>query len=160
MKKIIFFCGIIICSITAIFATLVKHHTTSPPGEVVISCNAKINLEINQPEELTHMEGRLGLTTLGNKRLALLFTGRLITPEGRFILSRTLLMNYLYHPDNHMLELTYENSSVNTLDTTPDDIFNRTLMKNRSLILSLDRFNDRAWLISGLMTPMYICNDD
>lgn len=106
------------------------------------------------------MEGRLGLTTLGNQHLAILFTGRLITAEGRYVLSRTLLMNYLYHPENRMLEMTYNRSTVSELDTTPDDVFFRTLMKSRSLVLSLNRFNERAWLISGLTTPLYICNDN
>lgn len=160
MRNIIFSCGVIICSITLIFAIAVKNSIKAPSKELVLSCNAKFNLEINQPGEPAKMEGRLGLTTLGNQHLAILFTGRLITAEGRYVLSRTLLMNYLYHPENRMLEMTYDRSTVSELDTTPDDIFFRTLMKSRSLVLSLKRFNERAWLISGLTTPLYICNDN
>lgn len=159
MKKIIFFSSVILLLIAGIMFILNNKNAPTAGRELVLSCSAKVDIEARQPNGSVHMEGRLSLTTLGNKRLALLYTGRLITPQGRFILSRTLLMDYQYHPENHVLELTYNRSTVSDADTVPDDIFYRSLMKSRSFILYLTRLNDSIWLVSGLTTPLYVCND-
>lgn len=160
MKKLTFLCFVILFLMTGGIIILGKKNTYFADDKLVLSCSAKVDIEIRQPEALAHMEGRLSLTTLGRKRLALLYTGRLVAPEGRFILSRTLLMDYRYHPENHALELTWGKSTVSEADTVPDEVFYRNLMKNRSFILYLTRFNENAWLVSGLTTPLYVCNDE
>lgn len=160
MKKIFFFCFAILFFTAGGFILQGKKDTYFADDKLVLSCSAKVDIEIRQPDTLAHMEGRLSLTTLGSKRLALLYTGRLVAPEGRFILSRTLLMEYRYHPENHALELTWDQSNVGETDTVPDEVFYRNLMKSRSFILYLTRFNEDAWLVSGLTTPLYVCNDE
>ncbi|MBK0033144.1 hypothetical protein IBT47_12715 [Erwinia sp. S43] len=160
MKKILFFCFAALCLIAGGIIIPGKKNTYFANNKLVLSCSAKVDIEIRQPDALAHMEGRLSLTTLGSKRLALLYTGRLVAPEGRFILSRTLLMDYRYHPENHALELSWGQSIVSETDTVPDEVFYRNLMKSRSFILYLTRFNQHAWLVSGLTTPLYVCNDE
>ncbi len=159
MKKIIFFCGVMLSLIAGTVISLSNKNPPSGDGKLVLSCRAKVDFEIKQPDASAHMEGRLSLTTLGSSRLALLYTGRLTAPEGRFILSRTLLMDYQYHPENHVLELTWDRSIVSEIDTVPDEVFYRNLMKSKFFILYLTRFNDGSWLVSGLTTPLYVCND-
>ncbi|MFG1174708.1 hypothetical protein AAFN90_14195 [Erwiniaceae bacterium CAU 1747] len=159
MKKIIFFCSVILCLLAGIVISLSEKKPHSGDGKLVLSCSAKVDFEIRQPDAFTHMEGRISLTTLDRRRIALLYNGRLVAPEGRFILSRTLLMDYQYHPENHVLELTWNHSNVSELDTAPDEVFYRNLMKSRSFILYLTRFDHAAWMVSGLTTPLYVCND-
>lgn len=160
MKKILLFCFVILVVTVGGITIQGRKNADFAEDKLVLSCSAKVDIEIRQPDALAHMEGRLSLTTLGSKRLALLYTGRLVAPEGRFILSRTLLMDYRYHPENHALELTWEQSNVSQTDTAPDEVFYRNLMKSKSFILYLTRFNDDAWLVSGLTTPLYVCNDE
>ena len=160
MKKITFFCFAVLCLIAGSVIILGKKNSYYANDKLVLACSAKVDIEIRQPDALAHMEGRLSLTTLGSKRLALLYTGRLVAPEGRFILSRTLLMNYRYHPENHVLELAWDKSIVSETDTVPDEVFYRNLMKSRSFILYLTRFHENGWLVSGLTTPLYVCNDE
>jgi len=160
MKKLFFFCFALLFFTAGGFILQGKKNTYFADDKLVLSCSAKVDIEIRQSDTLAHMEGRLSLTTLGSKRLALLYTGRLVAPEGRFILSRTLLMEYRYHPENHALELTWDQSNVSETDTVPDEVFYRNLMKSRSFVLYLKRFNENAWLVSGLTTPLYVCNDE
>lgn len=160
MKKILFFCGLVLSLITGTVIYLSDKNPPARDGKLALSCSAKVDIEIRQPDAMAHMEGRISLTTLGSKRMAMLYTGRLIVPEGRFVLSRTLLMNYRYHPENRVLELSWKHSTVSELDTVPDEVFYRSMMKSRSFILYLSRFDAHAWLISGLTTPLYVCNDN
>lgn len=160
MKKLLFSIAAVICLIIAL-VMYIRERPAAPfsPDGLNLACSAKVNFDIEQQETLTHMEGRLSLNTLGPAHLSLLYTGRLITPEGRFILARTVRFHYRYHPANHTLELIYDNSAVGELDTAPDAVFYRYLVMSKTLILYLTRFSDRAWLISGLTYPLYVCND-
>lgn len=99
----------------------------------------------------------MSLTTLGQKRLALAFSGQLITEQGRFTLSRTLMMDYLYHPENHILELNYTNSHVRDIDTAPDNVFFHAMLQSHLSILRLSQFSNNALLISDTSTPLYVC---
>ncbi|MEJ5062325.1 hypothetical protein WH279_01965 [Erwinia sp. MYb375] len=99
----------------------------------------------------------MSLTTLGDKRLALEFSGQLLTEQGHFTLSRTLMMDYRYHPENHILELNYASSHVRDIDTAPEDVFFHAILQSHLSILKLSQFSDNALLVSDTRTPLYIC---
>ena len=126
---------------------------------LTLSCRANVHFSITQNAAVTTMDGQISLTTLGESRLALQFSGQMMTPEGRFLLNRILMMNYRYHPENQALELNYSHSNVSETDTVPDSVFYQRLLKNDALLLYLQRFNPHSWLVSGLNMPLYLCTD-
>lgn len=130
------------------------------PGAVLtLACRANVHLVINQNAAVTTMDGQISLTTLGNARLAMQFSGQMVAPEGQFLLNRVLMMNYHYHPENQALELNYSHSNVSETDNIPDSVFYQRLIKNQALLLYLQRVNQSSWLVSGLNMPLYLCTD-
>jgi len=125
--------------------------------QLSISCKGNVNFDLVRPTSTVAMKGSISLTTLGEKRLALEFSGHLLTEQGHFTLSRTLMMDYLYHPENHILELNYANSHVRDIDTAPEDIFFHAILQSHLSILKLSQFSDNALLISDTSTPLYVC---
>lgn len=141
---------------------LIIHLLCARPDDrhpLVLSCRAEVQFDIQLPGSTTLMNGSLSLTTLGRERLALHYSGQLIANQQHTTLSRTLIMNYRYHPENHALELEYIRSHVSDVDTTPDDVFYRALLKKDAFIVTLRQIANNARLISLPGSPLYICID-
>lgn len=151
--------GALLCTVLTVpfYIWFLAPERTSPV--LTLSCRASVHFVIDQNAAETTMDGQVSLTTLGESRLAMQFSGQMITPEGRFILNRIVMMNYRYHRENHALELNYSHSNVSETDTIPDELFFQRLIKNRALLLYLQRFNHDSWLVSGPNIPLYLCSD-
>lgn len=155
--------NIILISVVIIFLTVIYFISLSikqadlDNPEPIISCKGNVHFDLFRPHATVAMEGSISLNTLGSKRLALEFSGQLHTEKGRFTLSRTLMMNYRYHPQNHILELSYVNSHVKKIDTAPDDVFFQAILNGQLSILKLSQFSDNALLVSDSTSPLYVC---
>lgn len=157
MRNIILTSGAIIFLTVIYVMSLSRNAVDLEKSSLSISCKGNVHFHLEQPNSTTTMDGTVGLTTLGSKRLALRFSGQLRTEQGRFTLNRTLMMDYLYHHENHILELNYASSHSTDVDTTPEDVFFHSLLKSRLFILTLSQFGDNALLVSDATTPLYVC---
>lgn len=157
MRNIIFTSGAIIVLTLIYFISLSREKPDLDKPQLIISCKGNVHFDLARPNSTVAMEGSVGLTTLGSKRLALEFSGQLLTEQGRFTLSRTLMMDYLYHPENYILELNYADSQVRDIDTAPDDVVFQAILKSHLSILKLSQFSDNALLISDSSTPLFVC---
>lgn len=157
MRNIILTSGVVIVLIVIYFISLSRERADLDKPQFSIACKGNVNFDLVRPSSTVAMKGSMSLTTLGQKRLALAFSGQLITEQGRFTLSRTLMMDYLYHPENHILELNYTNSHVRDIDTAPDNVFFHAMLQSHLSILRLSQFSHNALLISDTSTPLYVC---
>lgn len=157
MRNIIFTSGAIIVLIVIYFISLSREKAELDKPQLSISCKGNVSFDFVRPNSRGAMKGSMSLTTLGDKRLALEFSGQLVTEQGRFTLSRTLMMDYLYHPENHILELNYTDSHVRDMDTAPEDIFFHAILQSHFFILKLSQFSDNALLVSDSSTPLFVC---
>jgi hypothetical protein len=157
MKNIILASGAIIV-LTAIYIIfLTREKNILDDSQLAISCKGNVHFNLDIPDSTVKMEGSVSLVTLGSKRMAVGFSGQLSTEKGHFTLSRTLIMNSLYHPENHILELNYASSIVSAVDTTSDDDFYHAFMKKNDFILKLSQLSDNALLVSDRTSPLYVC---
>lgn len=157
MKNILLVNGAIIVLIVVYAIFFARNKTDLDRPQLSLSCSGNVHFYIHQPDSFVTMKGSVSMTTLGSQRLAWGFSGQLITEQARFILSRTLLLNYLYHPENHILEMNYVNSHVTDIDTVPEDVFFNAIMKSHMFIVKLSRFSENALLVSDATTPLYVC---
>lgn len=157
MKNILLTSGAILFLIFFYFISLTRGKTDLDKPQLTIYCKGNVHFDLEKPDSRVIMEGSVSLTTLGSKRLAIGFTGQLITGEGRFTLSRTLMMNSRYHPENHVMEVDYASTIVRDIDTAPDTVFYHALITSNAFILRLTQFSDNALLVSEGTTPLYVC---
>lgn len=157
MRHILLTSGAIILLTAICVIILLRDKTDVAKSSFSLACKGDVHFYIQQPDATATMDGNLSLTTLGNKRLALGFSGKLHTDKGSFTLSRTLMMDYIYHPENNILELNYAASHATNVDTAPEDVFFHALLKGRLFILKLSRLSDNTLLISDATTPLYAC---
>lgn len=157
MRNIILTSGAIIVLIVIYFVSLSRESAALDNPQLSISCKGNVHFKLVRPNSTAAMKGSMSLTTLGTKRLAVEFSGQLVTEQGRFTLSRTLMMDYFYHPENHILELNYVSSHVREIDTAPEDVFFNAILQSHLSILKLSQLSDNALLVSDSSTPLYVC---
>ena len=157
MRNIILTSGAIIVLMVIYLISLSWEKADLDKPQLSLLCKGNVNFDLVRPTSTVVMKGSMSLTTLGDKRLALEFSGQLLTEQGHFTLSRTLMMDYRYHPENHILELNYASSHVRDIDTAPEDVFFHAILQSHLSIVKLSQFSDNALLISDTNTPLYVC---
>lgn len=127
---------------------------TSHPA---ISGKSEANFRLQMPDAtLTVINGNISIFHAGDSAAGATLFRTTQGKRGVFYVNRTLLMDWLYHPENHVVALTYIGAHVSTLDTVPDEMFYRARVRSNTLLMRVDEVGDNLLLFSSPESPQFM----